>query len=118
MSDMDDDDKVFRALAAPVRRRIMDALRDRPQTTGELAATLTDIGRCAVMQHLGVLEGAGIVVVRRVGRQRWNHLDAIPIKRIHDRWIGEYARSAVERLDDLKHRIEKPEEATVPGQVE
>jgi len=58
------------------------------------------------MQHLKVLEGAGLVVARREGRERWNHLDALPIKRIHDRWISEYAGHALSLIDRLKHDLE------------
>lgn len=101
------DDKIFRALASPVRRRLMDALRDTPQTTGELCSRFPGLNRCTVMQHLGVLEKAGIVVTRRVGRQRWNYLDALPIKRIHDRWIGAYATEAVNLLDRMKADMER-----------
>lgn len=62
------------------------------------------------MQHLAVLEDAGLVIVKRKGRYRWNYLDAIPIKRIHDRWIGPYAASAVNRLDKLKLDVEADED--------
>lgn len=107
------DDLIFRALAAPVRRQILDALRDTPQTTGELCARFPDLNRCTVMQHLGVLEEADLVLVRRVGRVRWNYLNAIPIKRIHDRWIGPYAARAVDMLDDLKTQLEAEDETAV-----
>ena len=103
---MDNDDQVFRALSSPIRRRLLDALRDAPQTTGDLCARFPEMGRCSVMQHLGVLEGAGLVIARREGRLRWNHLNAIPIKRIHDRWIGNYATEAVNLLDRLKTDLE------------
>lgn len=59
------------------------------------------------MQHLGVLEDADLVIVRRVGRQRWNYLNALPIKYIHDRWIGAYATDAVDLLDRMKTEIER-----------
>jgi DNA-binding transcriptional ArsR family regulator len=100
------DDLIYKALAAPVRREILDALRDNPQTTGELCARFPQLNRCTVMQHLGVLEQADLVLVRRIGRVRWNYLNAIPIKRIHDRWIGPYAQKAVAMLDDLKTELE------------
>jgi DNA-binding transcriptional ArsR family regulator len=100
------DDLIYKALAAPVRREILDALRDNPQTTGELCARVPHLNRCTVMQHLGVLEQADLVLVRRIGRVRWNYLNAIPIKRIHDRWIGPYAQKAVAMLDDLKTELE------------
>jgi DNA-binding transcriptional ArsR family regulator len=58
------------------------------------------------MQHLRVLEDAELVIAQRKGRERWNHLSALPIKHIHDRWIGEYARSAVDLLDRLKADLE------------
>ena len=100
------DDSVFRALAAPVRRQILDALKDGPQTTGELCARFADLDRCTVMQHLRVLEDADLVIPQRKGRERWNHLNALPIKRIHDRWIGPYALHAVDLLDRLKGDLE------------
>jgi len=100
------DDLVFKALSAPVRRAILDALRDRPQTTGALCARFPALDRCTVMQHLKVLEGADLVIVRREGRERWNHLNPLPIKHIHDRWIGPYAARAVELLDRLKTDLE------------
>jgi DNA-binding transcriptional ArsR family regulator len=58
------------------------------------------------MQHLKVLEGADLVIVKREGRERWNHLNPLPIKHIHDRWIGAYASRAVEMLDRLKTDLE------------
>jgi len=58
------------------------------------------------MQHLGVLEAAGLVIVRRAGRERWNHLDPLPIKALHDRWIGDHARAAVGFLADLRDAVD------------
>lgn len=107
MSSKAKDDLVFKALASPIRRDLMDVLRNNPQTTGELCARFMKLGRCSVMQHLDVLEDAGLVVTKRVGRQRWNYLDAIPIKRIHDRWIGAYAAEAVNLLDKMKSEMER-----------
>ena len=101
MSSADDADSIFKALASSVRRRLLDALKDGPRTTGALCAEYSELDRCTVMQHLKVLEDAGLVVVERRGRERWNHLDALPIKRIHDRWIGPYALRAVDMLDRL-----------------
>lgn len=106
MSIIETDDKVFKALASPTRRNLLDALRDNPQTTGELCSLFPGLNRCTVMQHLRVLEDAGLVIVKRVGRQRWNYLNAIPIKRIHDRWIGAYAAGAVDLLDRMKTDME------------
>ena len=97
----DDDDLVFKALAAPVRRRMLDALRPAELTTGELCGRFPELDRTTVLQHLRVLERADLVIGRRVGRERRLSLAPLPIKRIHDRWIGDYARAAVELLDDL-----------------
>ncbi|CAN5825885.1 MAG: ArsR/SmtB family transcription factor [Ilumatobacteraceae bacterium] len=102
------DDVVFKALANRTRRDILDHLRDHPRTTGDLCDALPGLDRCTVMQHLGVLEDAGLVIAVRRGRERWNHLDPLPIKRIHDRWIGDYAASAVDRLATLKSELEAP----------
>ncbi|PAY24662.1 transcriptional regulator [Dietzia natronolimnaea] len=96
-----DDDAVFKALAAPIRRRMLDALKDSPRSTGELCALFPESDRTTVLQHLRVLERADLVTGRRVGRERHLSLAPLPIKRIHDRWIGEYARAAVELLDEL-----------------
>jgi DNA-binding transcriptional ArsR family regulator len=101
-------DRVFKALSNSTRRRILDLLRDHPRTTGDLCANFPDLDRCTTMQHLGVLERAGLVIALRKGRERWNHLDVLPIKQIHDRWIGDYARSAVELLARLKSDLEVP----------
>ncbi len=100
------EDLVFKALAAPVRRAILDALKDTPQITSELCARFPQIDRCTVMQHLKVLEAAGLVIAHKVGRVRWNHLNALPIKDIHDRWIGPHAAGAVARLSKLKAGLE------------
>ncbi len=101
------EDLVFRALASPVRRDILDALKDNPQTTGELCARFSALDRCTVMQHLKVLETADLVLAHKVGRVRWNHLNALPIKDIHDRWIGPHAAGAVSLLADLKAELER-----------
>jgi DNA-binding transcriptional ArsR family regulator len=106
MSIEEANDRVFRALAAETRRAILDALKDEPQTTGALCARFPALDRCTVMQHLKVLEDADLVIAQRAGRMRWNHLNPLPIKRIHDRWIGPYAARSVEVLDRLKSDLE------------
>lgn len=100
-------DRIFKALSAATRRSILDLLKDEPQTTGTLCAQFPDLDRCTVMQHLKVLEEADLVIIRREGRERWNHLNALPIKHIHDRWIGPYAARAVGLLDRLKSDLER-----------
>lgn len=101
----DKDDLVFKALAAVARRALLDALRDEPKTTGALCALFPKLDRCTVMQHLRVLEAADLIIVRRVGRERWNHLNPLPVKAIHDRWIGAYAEKAVDMLARLKNDL-------------
>lgn len=96
-----DDDLVFKALASPIRRRMLDALRAGPRTTGELCEEMAELDRTTVLQHLRVLERAELVIGRRLGRQRQLTLAPLPIKRIHDRWIGDYMRAAVDLLDRL-----------------
>jgi DNA-binding transcriptional ArsR family regulator/uncharacterized protein YndB with AHSA1/START domain len=82
----DGPDAVWKALADPTRRRILDLLAEEPRTTGGLCEAFP-LSRFAVMKHLGVLEAAGLVLVRRRGRERWNHLNAVPLRRIYERYI-------------------------------
>ena len=106
MSSDDETDLIFKALASPTRRRMLDEIRDQPLTTGDLCQRFPELDRCTVMQHLKVLEGADLVIARREGRERWNHLNSMPIKQIHDRWIGPYAERAVSVLERLKADLE------------
>src|SRR5918996_3827408 len=103
------EDKVFKALASDTRRRILDLLKDRPMTTGEICDGFEELHRCTVMQHMGVLVDAGLLIVERRGRERWNHLNPLPIKHIHDRWIGENATSAVDLLARLQSDLKTEE---------
>lgn len=105
MSSDDEDDRIFKALGNRVRRRMLDRLKNDPQTTGALCAQFPELDRCTVMQHLGVLEDAGLVVARREGRERWNHLNAIPLQALHERWIGAYAEHAADRLLQLSRAL-------------
>jgi DNA-binding transcriptional ArsR family regulator len=107
MSTDADLDAVFKALANPVRRRICDELKLRPLTTQQLVDSFANLDRCTVMQHLKVLEGAGLVVPVRKGRERFNYLDAMPIQAMHQRWIGPLAEHAAGRLLQLKRELEK-----------
>jgi DNA-binding transcriptional ArsR family regulator len=103
-------DRVFKALADPARRRILDLLRDQAMTTGQICEQLTELDRCTVMQHLGVLEKADLIVVRREGRHRWNYLNSIPLQRIYDRWISRFARPSAHLLSRLKADLESAQE--------
>ncbi len=102
-ADGDVDDRVFKALASPLRRRMLDALKEGAHTTGSLCDRFPELDRTTVLQHLRVLEGAELVTGRKVGRERHLSLAPLPIKRIHDRWISGYMHAAVDllaRLDD------------------
>ncbi|MGO2113269.1 MAG: ArsR/SmtB family transcription factor [Pseudoclavibacter sp.] len=99
--DVDPDDAVFKALASATRRRMLDVLRPGSLTTGQLCAAFPRLDRTTVLQHLRVLERAELVIGRKRGRERHLTLAPLPIKRIHDRWIGDYARAAVDLLADL-----------------
>ena len=99
-------DAVFKALADPVRRALLDSLRLRGgQTLGELCEG-RGMSRQAVTKHLAVLESANLVAAERRGREKLHHLNPVPIQEIADRWIGQYERARLEALADLKTRIE------------
>ena len=102
-------DAAFKALASPVRRRLLDLLRDGPRTTTDLCACVPDLDRCTVMQHLGVLERAGIVLVRREGRERWNELNAVPIQRELERWLNSFQQASASQLLAFERYLEKEE---------
>ena len=106
MSSRDSDDLLFRALADTRRRQILDLLRDSARTTGDLCEHFPDLDRCTVMQHIAVLEKAGLLIARREGRQRWNHLNVAPLVELHERWISPYASSSVRLLARLKRDLE------------
>lgn len=100
-------DEIFKALADNRRRSILDLLKEEPRTTGDICKYFETLDRCTVMQHLGVLEKAGLIFVKKEGRFRWNYLDAVPIREIYDRWINRYASPSVEMLTNLKHDLQE-----------
>ena len=101
-----DDNQVFKALADPTRRLLLDALYERDgQTLTELGEG-RDMTRFGVMKHLRLLEEAGLVATRRSGREKLHFLNPVPIRLIHDRWIDKYTEPWVAVLSDLKHRLE------------
>jgi DNA-binding transcriptional ArsR family regulator len=107
MSSDTHDERVFKALADGRRREILDLLKASARTTGELCDHFKkELDRCTVMQHIGVLERAGLVIAVREGRVRWNYLNAAPFKEIYDRWISSYAGNAVQLLGRLKADLE------------
>ncbi|HET7174750.1 MAG TPA: helix-turn-helix domain-containing protein [Gammaproteobacteria bacterium] len=97
---------VFKALADGRRREMLDLLKQKARTTGELCLRFPKLDRCTVMQHLRVLEQAGLIVVRREGRHRWNYLNPLPIRELHDRWISGYAVGAVDLLARMRRDME------------
>ncbi|MXO89728.1 ArsR/SmtB family transcription factor [Pontixanthobacter aquaemixtae] len=107
MSNEDQIDLIFKALANPVRRAICDELKLRPLTTKQICMGFPDLDRTTVMQHLKVLESAGLLIPVRKGRERFNYLDAMPIERIHQRWIGPHAAAATSALARLKRDLEE-----------
>ncbi|BCY06144.1 helix-turn-helix transcriptional regulator [Actinoplanes sp. L3-i22] len=104
---MTDDDRVFKALADPSRRFLLDLLFGRDgRTLTELESEL-DMTRFGVAKHLKVLEEAGLVVTRRSGREKLHFLNVVPIRQIHDRWIDKYTEHQVTALIDLKRTLEE-----------
>ena len=100
-------DEVFRALADPTRRALLDALYERDgQTLGQLGEPL-EMTRFGVMKHLRVLEDAGLVVTRRSGREKLHFLNPVPIRLVHDRWIDKYTEHRVSALAGLKTELEE-----------
>ncbi len=99
-------DRVFKALADPGRRQLLDRLHaDNGQTLGQLCGHL-DMTRQAVTKHLKLLEAANLVVTLWRGREKLHYLNPVPILEIADRWIGKYERSRLRALADLKKRLE------------
>ena len=104
---MSDDDRVFKALADPSRRFLLDLLFTRDgRTLTELESEL-EMTRFGVAKHLKVLEDAGLVVARRSGREKLHFLNPVPIRLVHDRWIDKYTEHHVTALIDLKNALEE-----------
>jgi DNA-binding transcriptional ArsR family regulator len=104
---VDDADRVFKALADPTRRHLLDRLFEREgRTLTELESEL-EMTRFGVMKHLRLLEEAGLVVHRRAGREKLHYLNPVPIQLIHDRWIDKYTERHVSALSELKARLEE-----------
>jgi DNA-binding transcriptional ArsR family regulator len=104
---MTDDDRVFKALADPTRRFLLDKLFVRDgRTLTELESEL-EMTRFGVMKHLRVLEDAGLVVTRKEGREKLHFLNVVPIRLVHDRWIDKFTERRVKALTDLKRQLEE-----------
>jgi DNA-binding transcriptional ArsR family regulator len=103
-------DAVFKALADPVRRGLLDALHEQGGRTLAELCEGREMSRQAVSKHLAVLEGANLVAVRRRGREKLHFLNPVPIQEIADRWIGKYERAPAAALIQLKRRLEDPDD--------
>jgi len=101
-----DDDHVFKALADPTRRLLLDRLFERDGRTLTDLESQVEMSRFGVMKHLRLLEEAGLVVTRRSGREKLHFLNPVPIRLVHDRWIDKYTERRVSALADLKSELE------------
>jgi DNA-binding transcriptional ArsR family regulator len=110
---MDEMDQVFRALAAPTRRKLLDELFRRDgQTLSELERKLP-MSRYGVMKHLAVLEEANLVVARRRGREKLHFLNPVPIRLVYERWVNKYAEPFASALSEIKRELEEEEHGQV-----
>ena len=106
--DLDELDAVFRALADPTRRAVLDALFERDgQTVTALCAHFPEMTRFGVMKHLTLLEAADLVITHREGRTKQHYLNPVPIQRLADRWIGKYAQPFTRALVDVQQQLER-----------
>ncbi len=111
------DDLVWRALADPVRRKILDALVDAPLRTGDLVARFSELCRTAVMKHLDVLAAADLVLVRRDGRFRWNSLNSVPIERVCQRWVQAHVRPLASAMNRRERATLVHGTGNLPGSI-
>lgn len=102
-------DEIWKALADGTRREILDVLAERPNTTGELVARFTHLCRTNVMKHIDVLVKANLIIIRRKGRVRWNHLNPVPIQSVCDRWVSKHVKRMASSLARLKEHVEERE---------
>jgi DNA-binding transcriptional ArsR family regulator/uncharacterized protein YndB with AHSA1/START domain len=100
---------LFKALSHPIRRRILDILKDSPSTTGELNEQFPEVSRYAIMKHLTALEEGNLVLSRKRGKYRVNLLNAVPLQEMHNRWVGKYMEPAAASLLNLKAAAEELE---------
>src|SRR4051794_23437268 len=99
---------IFRALGDSSRRELLDRLHERDgQTLAELCRYIPAMTRFGVMRHLDVLEDANLITTRRAGREKRHYLNPVPIRLVHDRWIGKYAEPIVGRMSSLKRQLEE-----------
>ena len=97
---------LFKALGHPIRRQILDILKESAKTTGELNEHFPEVTRYAIMKHLTILEEGNLVVVRREGKYRLNFLNAVPLQEMHNRWVGKYLQQTANSLLNLQAMVE------------
>src|SRR6195256_2207872 len=102
-------DEVFKALADPTRRSLLDELFKRDGQTLSALESRLPMSRFGVMKHLRVLEGAGLVTTRKRGREKLHFLNPVPIRLVHDRWVSKYEEPWASALSELKREIEEDE---------
>ncbi len=106
---MKDPNLLFKALADPSRRKLLDVLYAHDgQTLGELCTHL-DMTRQAVTQHLGLLEAANLVATQWRGREKLHFLNPVPLQQLHERWIAKFEKPRLDALSDLKRKLENPD---------
>jgi DNA-binding transcriptional ArsR family regulator/uncharacterized protein YndB with AHSA1/START domain len=98
---------VFKALGHPIRRQLLDILKQSPRTTGELDEYFPEVTRYAIMKHLKILEEGNLVVVRREGKFKRNFLNAVPLQEMHKRWVGKYMQSTASSLLNLRSAVKQ-----------
>jgi DNA-binding transcriptional ArsR family regulator len=98
--------RILKALGNTQRRKILNLIKDQPRTTSDLCNSFDGFDRCTVMQHLGVLEEADLIVVKHKGKYRWNYINLFPIKEIHDRLISNFSINSLDLLSKLKKDLE------------
>ncbi|MGG1676983.1 SRPBCC domain-containing protein [Neobacillus sp. NRS-1170] len=97
---------LFKALGHPIRREILDILKQSAKTTGELIEYFPEVTRFAIMKHLSILEEGNLVIVRREGKYRRNFLNAVPLQEVHNRWVGKYMQTTANSLLNLRTVVE------------
>jgi len=107
-------DRIWKALADRTRRNILDVLAERPLTTGELVAQFDHVCRTNVMKHIGILVDAHLIIVRREGRNRWNHLNPAPIQSVCDRWVSNHVKQIASSMSRLKEHVEERQRNETP----
>ncbi len=105
----DKSDAIWKALSDRTRREILDVLAERPQTTGELVGRFDSLCRTNVMKHIEVLVEANLIIVKREGRRRWNHLNPAPIQAVYDRWVSKHVQHLASSMSQLKDLVEERE---------